>query len=705
MGQPEFKYQRAVCLSNGIKNIPNLEKLTGAKHHKSTGGLNTEWQLDWQLKPADLLVDWGNKRFEITSKIKARDGNDVLSLEDGFIRSMGLGVEGSRSFSVVSDWSGIYYDARRPSDLENILEGIDPRSEDLNKLSTRASQCIKRITESNISKYNHAPDFELPSTDKRRILLVDQTAGDLSIISGISSEQSFRDMLSDAISDLSSENTEILIKTHPDVIAGKKKGYLVNLLDKHNLAKNIQLIATDINPISLIKQVDEVRVVTSQVGFEACQLGKPVRCYGLPFYAGWGITEDKIECSRRNKTRTVEEIFSAAYLIYTTYLHPETREVTELETVLSHIERQKHYWQLNQGHFICIGFDRWKHSYVRNYLRSNNNQVEFVSELKSNKLQPDTKIIVWGSNISEASKALASSHSLPLITMEDGFLRSVNLGKYGTEPRSLVVDTAGIYFDPEQPSDLEQVLNSTDFSEEELLSACHVRQQITEAKISKYNVGDKEQLEIQAKPNQKIILIPGQVGIDASIERGCDSVATNIQLLKAVSTLNPDAYLIFKPHPDVVSGNIDETPEDYASIANQVETTANIHSCLAVADEVHTMTSLVGFEGLLLDKPVHTYGRPFYAGWGLTLDHSKKPFPRRTKALSLEELIAGTLIEYPRYIHPQTDEFTTAETVLESLKKEIENKGTSKLTSSLLSRWILKIRYGGVGILRSWLNH
>ena len=64
------------------------------------------------------------------------------------------------------------------------------------------------------------------------------------------------------------------------------------------------------------------------------------------------------------------------------------------------------------------------------------------------------------------------------------------------------------------------------------------------------------------------------------------------------------------------------------------------------------MTSLAGFEALLRGKPVWTYGRPFYAGWGLT--HDALDFPRRDRRLDLDQLIAGALIAYPIYVHPRS---------------------------------------------------
>jgi len=82
---------------------------------------------------------------------------------------------------------------------------------------------------------------------------------------------------------------------------------------------------------------------------------------------------------------------------------------------------------------------------------------------------------------------------------------------------------------------------------------------------------------------------------------------------------------------------------------------------LGIVDEVHTLTSLTGFEALLRGIEVHAYGGPFYAGWGLT--HDRVDFPRRRAGLSLEELIAGTLILYPSYYDWQTKGFCTPEDI------------------------------------------
>jgi len=84
---------------------------------------------------------------------------------------------------------------------------------------------------------------------------------------------------------------------------------------------------------------------TSGMGFEALILNKEVHCYGLPFYAGWGITVDrgkKESLKRRNiKTRTTVELFWFAYIWYSRYFNPVSGEKCEIENVLDYIINER----------------------------------------------------------------------------------------------------------------------------------------------------------------------------------------------------------------------------------------------------------------------------------------------------------------------------------------------------------------------------
>lgn len=161
--------------------------------------------------------------------------------------------------------------------------------------------------------------------------------------------------------------------------------------------------------------------------------------------------------------------------------------------------------------------------------------------------------------------------------------------------------------------------------------------------------------------------MPGQVADDRSVVLGGAGIAGNLALLARVRAANPDAFIIFKPHPDVAAGHrrgalADRVIGRYADmVVHDVATIAVIEA----VDEVHTLTSLSGFEALLRHRRVVVYGRPFYAGWGLTTDMT--PIPRRGRHLTLAELVAGTLILYPRYLDPLTGAPCSPEVAIERL--------------------------------------
>src|SRR3546814_14983062 len=81
--------------------------------------------------------------------------------------------------------------------------------------------------------------------------------------------------------------------------------------------------------------MDHVYVVTSTMGFEALLAGKPVTCFGLPWYAGWGATDDRQICNRRAATRSIDELFAAAYFPYTRYIDPVTHQCATIVNVFT----------------------------------------------------------------------------------------------------------------------------------------------------------------------------------------------------------------------------------------------------------------------------------------------------------------------------------------------------------------------------------
>jgi len=361
--------------------------------------------------------------------------------------------------------------------------------------------------------------------------------------------------------------------------------------------------------------------------------------------------------------------------------------------------------ELNKKESYFFGFSRWKQKQIRLFFPKCT--IYFCSTIKKAQekgLSSQSYIFIWGKKEFPDVEAYAKKHKIPIYRVEDGFIRSVSLGSDLTRAYSLVVDSQGIYFDPTQPSDLEEILNSYTFDKDLLQRAQALQNYITTKKISKYNIYKDVALDLKGyQEGQKIIMAPGQVEDDASIIYGADGMS-NLELLQATRKNAPDAYIIYKPHPDVLAGNRKGHIDDAEALkyCNLIVKEASLDSVLEVADEVHTMTSLVGFEALLRGKKVYTYGMPFYAGWGLTVD--AKTNPRRKKRRSLEELIAATLILYPRYIHPKTQTLCEIESLLSAIEQEKNRYNNNFLYRLLLNsrnfisrkiQWILKVLLGG----------
>lgn len=358
---------------------------------------------------------------------------------------------------------------------------------------------------------------------------------------------------------------------------------------------------------------------------------------------------------------------------------------------------------------FCINFTRWKQNHIRAFLSfdsKNKNTLIFVSSANQavkKGFDSSSQIVTWASKDQEQVAALVDDFGIMPWQVEDGFIRSAGLGTDLTAPASLVLDKTGIYYDPSQPNDLETLLQTKEFLKTELERAEALKKSLLENELSKYNLGRSfNKTSLNAKLNQKIILIPGQVEGDASIIKGCKDIDTNAALIKAVRKKEPDAYLIYKPHPDVVSGNRNGKvePEIILKYTDLELMDASITDCLALIDEVHTMTSLVGFEGLMRQLKVVCYGLPFYSNWGLTDDRHN--LSRRTRKLKLNELIAGTLIDYPLYINWKTQVFTTPEFIVEQLKKQIDQKG-GKQSNQVF--WLVRLSRKVVNFLKGIINN
>ena len=321
---------------------------------------------------------------------------------------------------------------------------------------------------------------------------------------------------------------------------------------------------------------------------------------------------------------------------------------------------------------------------------------------------PDDAIALWGAAAPTGLDDLIARTGVPVIRIEDGFIRSVGLGSDLIAPRSLVFDATGIYFDATRPSRLETLLAQQVFDPALLARAAALRAAIIGHGLTKYNVEAGAPPDWPGHGGRPVVLVPGQVESDASIALGGGAVRTNRALLRAVRAARRDAFVVYKPHPDVLAGNRrGRGGADGAGLADHVETRASIIACLNHCDEVHTMTSLTGFDALLRGLPVVTYGAPFYAGWGLTRDCAADhpALARRGRRLSLDALCAAALLLYPDYWDPAAGCAVSAEAAIAAIASERDALLRGPRPDRLMHGfWRRQGRKAGV-LARAWLGH
>jgi capsular polysaccharide export protein len=300
------------------------------------------------LIPANAwLLLWGRAAVPAGLSEQVR----VLRLEDGFMRSVGLGAELVRPLSWVVDGRGIYYDATAPSDLEVILAThiFDEA------LCVRAAHLRARIVASRVTKYNvGGRAWQRPAHATRVILVPGQVESDASLAYGAPGERSNMGLLRS----VRAENADayVVYKPHPDVAARlRKEG--ANEQDARNWCDEV---VVDVSMGDLLPQVDEVHVLTSLSGFEALLQGKRVTCYGQPFYAGWGLTHDRLPNARRQRKLSLEALVAGALIEYPLYMSRDGRSLMTSEDALDSLLQ----WRKSRGVHV-----RWWQRIVRVFLR------------------------------------------------------------------------------------------------------------------------------------------------------------------------------------------------------------------------------------------------------------------------------------------------------------------------------------------------
>ncbi|MFN4058079.1 MAG: capsular polysaccharide biosynthesis protein [Roseinatronobacter sp.] len=589
-------------------------------------------------KAGDRVAVWGHApRATRGEWVAARSGARLIRLEDAFLRSLQPGRLGEPPLGLLIDQTGVHYDPQHPSDLETLLA---THPFDDHALIAAAREGIARLTHLGFGKYaGHDPDAALP--EPGYVLVVDQVRGDASLahggLHGALSPHVFREMLVQA--QLDWPGTRIVIKTHPETAKGLRAGHF----GQGDATGNITLLTEAVAPYPLLTGALAVYTVSSQMGFEAILAGHRPQVFGLPFYAGWGLTDDQIPHPRRRRKLTRTQLFAGAMLLYPRWFDPNRGRLCSFGEALDHLEALVRAWREDRGGHVGLNMRAWKRGHLQ----------AMFGQWKPVRFQPmaDRPVMVWGAAPAPEGTA----------RLEDGFLRSRGLGAELTPPLSLIRDPMGLYYDPARPSLIEHHMTQPLPPGGEA-RAERLRARINASGVSKYNLpGARPEM-----PEGHRILVPGQVEDDASIRLGAGAVRTNRALLEAVRAANSDAVIVYKPHPDVEAG-LRPGACVTDGLADLVLTKADPVWLLDQVQEVWTITSTLGFEALLRGVPVTTLGAPFYSGWGLTRDLGPVPARRAGHRVSLPALVHAALIAAPRYHDPISNLPCPPEVALERL--------------------------------------
>lgn len=613
----------------------------------------------------DIYMGWGYKKYaENARKSALKQNKPYYTIEDGFLRSLYTSKFSKTPLSVVVDKKSIYFDSQTISDLETILV-----HDDVNDTQIQESHdAMDFFRTHHLSKYcvtvPYDTDICPEDFNENSVLLIDQTLNDASLLYGGIKEKDLPDIIKNSKQKFAGKT--IFLKTHPEVISGHKQSCFGTLC--HDT--DIKLIPHTVSLPTLLRQKPHVVVLTSLAGFEGLIYGCSVTCYGISWYSGYRLTDDMHPDAdmiyKRRKKRTLAEIFYLAYIKYPVYINPVTlKRGTFWDTAL-YLSRCMRHVQTVSGHLYIFGFRPWKRRDMIPFFKTPFNKITYVKNIDhaikqgilTNKY---AKILVWSyKNTKDIEYIQAKKTNIPILRCEDGFIRSYGLGSDFIPPFSIAIDTQDLYFyhDKKNPSDIQTFLNipTMNYQMERIEN---LYKKITEHHINKYNIDKICDLKIQT--DKQIILLIGQVDDDASLRYGglISGISGNSDMIEYARLHYPNAFIIYKPHPDVLRGNRIGQIKNKDKI-DRIETNASVLSCIDAAHHIISMTSLSGFEGILRGKQVTLLGKPFYHAFAQLY-----PLPPQ----KMMDMVRGVFVDYPIYINTDNVDlpYGTPERVIEKI--------------------------------------
>src|SRR3990167_3182410 len=253
-------------------------------------------------------------------------------------------------------------------------------------------------------------------------------------------------------------------------------------------------------------------------------------------------------------------------------------------------------------------------------------------------------VVVWGhSPYAARGEAVAARRGVPLVRLEDSFLRSIRPGRMGVASLGLLVDGQGVHFNSTRPSMIETLLAKHPLDDSNLLQRSRDGiDRIRSLDLSKYNLHDET-----PPPVPGYVLVVDQTAGDASIRHAGASAARFREMLYVAQEEHPTARIVIKTHPETAlglrAGHFG--PADATGRISLLTAPVSPWRLLEGAIAVYAVSSQLGFEAILAGHRPRLFGQPFYAGWGLSEDEF--PIDRRQRRVTKAQLFAAEMILAP----------------------------------------------------------
>lgn len=659
--------------------------------------------IDRQVR-AEFFVS-GNNIPTYLRKYMAASGRPIVHLSEGYLRSVGLASDTMPPHSLLLDRSAPHYDASRPSDLENILNGYDFEAD--TALMERAVMLQTGLIKSSLSKYNHVlpvADIGLlyGVKDRPRVLVLGQVESTPEFKLANPRNYTNNDLV--AIAAKENPEAEIIFKPHPNVLNKSQS----TLSDPGKIAHLCRVLDQDLPLAQALETVDSVYTISSLGGFEALLRGISTTVLGQPFYAGWGLGDDRQPLPRRRRTLTVQEVFAAAYILYPVYVDSLYKTIISAERAVEHLNemvKARAQKKISGGQNALIELpetvppvqlqtlilgdasytsrmNSWfvdrKFSQIPATLDESVFALDFKSEL--NKKQFEFFIVT--ADCPPYLKEYAESSDKKVSYVTEGFLCSAEVDSTKYLPYSLLIDGVAPHYDGSMATDLETLIGTHNFvSDTELMTRARLlREKLLCSGLSKLNHANRvpDVQSIYGSKNRPRILVLGQVEDSEAFSLSNPRCYTNNDLVTIAAMENPNAQIIFKPAPEILHKlrNAVSNPAEVKHLCQILVHDLPLTQALETIDHVYTISSLGGFEALLREIKTTTLGLPFYAGWGLGDDRLESE--RRTRKLSINEVFAAAYVLYPKYVDPLYRMPISAERAIERLMESAKAARDSK---------------------------